>query len=362
MSKHTCEKCGKEFNIKSLLTRHLNNKKPCDIKSINTKNTKNTKKSMVIDESTTLIEEKKEEDKIIKPILKWVGGKTQLLDKIVSQFPTEMNNYHEIFLGGGSVLLAVLSCVKKDMIKIHGKIYASDLNEPLIYVYKNIQSNHEELFDSIQLLLQELNSCQEGEINRKPENITEAKMAKENYYYWIRGEYNKLSLSDKTGVIGSAMFIFLNKTCFRGVFRVGPNGFNVPYGNYPNPEIINKEHLNEIHELIQPVVFECCDFITSLNTIEPDDYIYLDPPYNKETDTSFVGYTKDGFNIEKQKQLFYLCNELTNSKFMMSNSNTTFVKQHFPEEKYNIQPITAKRSINSKNPQAKTTELLIKNY
>ena len=158
----------------------------------------------------------------------------------------------------------------------------------------------------------------------------------------------------------------MNKTCFRGVFRVGPKGFNVPYGHYNNPEIINKEHLEEIHNLIQNVVFECCDFNTSLKNIEPNDFIYLDPPYAPETDTSFVGYTENGFGIEKHSQLFGLChglcNGLNNTKFMMSNSNTDYVKKNFPEEKYNIQVIMAKRSINSKNPDAKTKEVIIKNY
>ena len=161
------------------------------------------------------------------------------------------------------------------------------------------------------------------------------------------------------------MFIFLNKTCFRGVFRVGPKGFNVPYGHYNNPEIINKEHLLEIHILIQNVVFECCDFNTSLTIVEPNDFVYLDPPYAPETDTSFVGYTENGFNIENHNKLFKLCNDeinINNKKFMMSNSNTDFVKQHFTEEKYSIKVITAKRSINSKNPDAKAKEVIIKNY
>ena len=116
--------------------------------------------------------------KIIKPILKWVGGKTQIIDKIISEFPKEMNNYHEIFLGGGSVLLALLSYVKKDIIKINGYIYAYDINEPLIYMYKNIQSNHNEVYEEIQKIIDEFNSCSNGEINRKPNNIDEAKLSK----------------------------------------------------------------------------------------------------------------------------------------------------------------------------------------
>lgn len=300
-----------------------------------------------------------------KPILKWVGGKTQMIDKLITEFPVEINNYREAFLGGGSVLLALLSYVKSGTIKIQGSIYAYDLNETLIYMYKNIQTHHNELYDELQNIIMDFKECGNGEINRRPTNIVEAKIAKENYYYWVRSEYNKLSLTDKKSILGSAMFIFLNKTCFRGVFRVGPKGFNVPYGHNKNPEIINKEHLKEIHNLIQNVVFECCDFNTSLTIVEPKDFVYLDPPYNKEVETSFVGYTENGFGLETQKQLFKLCNNEINTnniKFMMSNSNTDIVKQNFPEEKYSIKAITAKRSINSKNPSSKTTELIIKNY
>ena len=304
---------------------------------------------------------------ILKPILKWVGGKTQIIDKIMVEFPTEINNYREIFLGGGSVLFALLSYVKNGMIKIHGNIYAYDLNEPLIYIYKNIQKSHDELYDEIQKLINDFKDCGEGEINRVPKNIQEAKITKENYYYWIRTEYNKLSLNDKKTVVGSAMFIFLNKTCFLGVFRIGPKGFNVPYGNYNNPQIINKEHLDKIHDLIQEVTFECCDFHTSLSNVnvEPNDYVYLDPPYAPETDTSFVGYTKNGFSMENHKHLFDLIHKLTesNKKMMLSNSDVALVRDNFCDsKKYNVISILCKRAIHSKNPQAKAKEVLIKNY
>jgi DNA adenine methylase len=383
MGKYTCEKCGKEFNQKSRYTTHLNKKNPCVVES---------KIKEMIDTAVKekLVEIKKikpiefeiiDEDDIIsdnkfvkqintnkitipKPILKWVGGKTQILDKLIVEFPTEINNYREIFLGGGSVLLTLLSYVKNGIIKIHGNIYAYDLNEPLIYIYKNIQSNHNELYNEIQKFITEFNSCGDGEINRTPKNIDDAKIAKENYYYWFRSEYNKLSVNDKKTTIGSAMFIFLNKTCFRGVFRVGPKGFNVPYGHYNNPEIINKEHLDKIHELIQNVIFECCDFNTSLNRVEPNDYVYLDPPYAHETDTSFVGYTENGFNIDKHNNLFKLIHKLTetNKKIMLSNADVSLVRDNFTNDKYNIASILCKRAINSKNPQAKAKEVIIKNY
>jgi DNA adenine methylase len=383
MGKYTCEKCGKDFSQKSHYTVHINKKNPCVVESkikemINTAikeklvEIKKTKpiEFEIIDEDDIIYDNKYVKDintkkiNIPKPILKWVGGKTQILDKLIVEFPTEINNYREIFLGGGSVLLTLLSYVKNGVIKIHGNIYAYDLNEPLIYIYKNIQTNHTELYNEIQYLITEFNSCGNGEINRTPKNINEAKIAKENYYYWIRTEYNKLNLTDKKTSKGSAMFIFLNKTCFRGVFRVGPKGFNVPYGHYNNPEIINLEHFNEIHQLIQNVIFECCDFNTSLNNVEPNDYVYLDPPYAPETDTSFVGYTENGFNIDNHNNLFKLIHKLTetNKKMMLSNADVSLVRDNFTSEKYNITSILCKRAINSKNPEAKAKEVIIKNY
>ena len=381
MGKYNCEKCGKEFNQKSHYTTHTNKKNPCVVESkikemidnaVKEKLIEIKKKSPsdIINNIEIVYNNKLVKDvptkkiHIPKPILKWVGGKTQIINKLITDFPVEINNYREAFLGGGSVLLTLLSYVKSGIIKIQGNIYAYDLNEPLIYIYKNIQTRHNELYDILQTIITDFNECGNGEINRKPTNIAEAKIAKENYYYWIRSEYNKLCLADKKSILGSAMFIFLNKTCFRGVFRVGPKGFNVPYGHYNNPEIINKEHLEEIHNLIQNVVFECCDFNTSLTIVEPNDFVYLDPPYAPETDTSFVGYTENGFNIENHNNLFKLIHILTdtNKKIMLSNADVSLVRENFTNEKYNTLSILCKRSINSKNPDAKAKEVIIKNY
>lgn len=301
---------------------------------------------------------------IQKPFLKWVGGKTQIIDKLIGEFPTKINNYHEIFLGGGSVLFALLSYVKNNIIQITGDIYCYDLNEDLINTYKNIQTNHEKLYNEIQTLLNDFNSCGNGMLNRNAKNITEAKTSKENYYYWIRNEFNKLNDDDKKTSKASAMFIFLNKTCFRGIYRVGPNGFNVPYGNYTNPKIINKKDLDKTHNLIQNVIFKCCDFKISLNNIQDNDYVYIDPPYVPEKITSFVKYTELGFCINEHNNLFTLIHKLTNQnkKMMLSNSNTNLVIDNFTNAKYNVSCILCKRTINSKHPESKTKELLIKNY
>jgi DNA adenine methylase len=312
---------------------------------------------------------------ITKPFIKWVGGKTQIIDKISNKFPAEINNYREAFLGGCSVLLALLSYVKCGAIKVNGNIYACDVNEPLIYIYKNIQTRHIELYDALQTIIRDFSDCDsDSKANRKPENILEAKVSKENYYYWIRSRYNKLCLEEKKGILGSAMFIFLNKTCFRGLFRVGPNGFNVPYGHYKNPEIINKGHLEEIHNLIQGVIFECCDFTISLKDVEPNDFVYLDPPYAPENATSFVGYTEKGFGIESHNNLFTLIHNLTAAKepkelkepkvpkVLLSNADVPLVRDNFTSEQYVISQILCKRSINSKNPDAKTNEVIISNY
>jgi DNA adenine methylase len=294
-----------------------------------------------------------------KPILKWVGGKTQIIDKITDKFPKEIDNYHEIFLGGGSVLLCLLNNINNGKIKLKGNIYAYDYNEPLIYVYKNIQTNHNDLYNSLNNLITDFNLCKNNEINRKPENKEEAMEAKENYYYWIRQQYNKLSDKEKNSIIGSAMFIFLNKTCFRGIFRIGPNGFNVPYGHYKNPEIINKNHLDSINLLIKNVIFKSCDFSVSMDNINKNDFVYLDPPYAPEKKTSFVSYTDCKFNLDQHNKLFNLIKKL-NCNFMMSNSDVSLVRDNF--ENYKIESIVCKRSINSKKPDSKTTEVIITNY
>ena len=198
----------------------------------------------------------------VKQFLKWVGGKTQIMNNIISKFPQEIDNYYELFLGGGSVLLSLLSLQKQKKIVIKNKIYACDINSNLINVYKNIQNNREKLYEYIDKYISEYDSIEGISVNRKPTSLEEAKTSKESYYYWIRNKYNNI---DKSSIECSALFMFLNKTCFRGMYREGPNGYNVPYGHYKKtPTIITKKHLNYISDLIKNVQFKCCDFKKSI--------------------------------------------------------------------------------------------------
>jgi DNA adenine methylase len=297
------------------------------------------------------------EHKIQKPFLKWVGGKTQIINDIISKIPNEMNNYHELFLGGGSVLLAVLSLLKQNKLTINNKIYAYDINKGLINVYKDIQTNKDELYRYIDLYITEYDSISGTVINRKPTSIEEAKTSKESYYYWMRNKYN---IIDKNTIEYSALFMFINKTCFRGMYREGPNGFNIPYGHYKKtPTIISETDLNYISELIQNVEFIHSDFSSSIKNVKTGDFVYLDPPYAPENNKSFVGYVADGFGLELHNTLFSEIKKLGKIKFAMSNAKVKLVTDCFKD--YHCQDIIARRAINSKNPGATTTEVIIYN-
>ena len=296
---------------------------------------------------------------IQKPFLKWVGGKTQIINQIISIIPEEIENYHEPFLGGGSVLLAVLSLQKQNKITIKGGVYAYDINKQLIGVYKHIQSDPITLFKHIQTFKNEYHSLKGTVVNRKPKNITEAKTSKESYYYWLRNQFNTM---DKNTVQYSALFIFLNKTCFRGVYREGPNGFNVPYGHYKKtPSIITEAELNTISYLIKDVKFVCADFKESIRTVGEGDFMYLDPPYAPESSKSFVGYVAEGFSLDTHAELFSEIKKIAdkNIKFAMSNAKVELVTSNFAD--YECIEIEARRAINSKKPESKTMEVIIYN-
>jgi DNA adenine methylase len=298
---------------------------------------------------------------VTKPFLKWVGGKTQILDSVLELFPKNITNYHEPFLGGGSVLLGLLSYMNAGKITVSGKIYASDLNSNIINLYKNVQSNLQGLIDEVKTIADEYYAITGTEVNRAAQTKEEAIKSQESYYYWIRSKFN--ALQDKSTANASAMLLFMNKTCFRGVYREGPKGINVPFGNYNNPTILDEDHIRHVSELIKDVIFIVQPFQDSLNKVVEGDFVYLDPPYAPETEKSFVGYTADGFDLDAHNTLFNMCKEMTENKvkWVMSNASVKLVKDAFITPKYETKIIEARRAINSKNPEAKTNEVLIKN-
>jgi len=300
---------------------------------------------------------------ITKPFLKWVGGKTQIINDVLELFPTMMNNYYEPFLGGGSVLLALLTYKANGTIKISGTIYASDLNSNIIGLYKNIQSDPDALIDEVKKLTDEFAKSKGTTINRKALTLEEAMSSPESYYFWIRNKFNALSKEERASVPASAMLLFMNKTCFRGVYREGPKGFNVPFGNYKNPIILDEAHIKSVSNLIKDVVFIHCSFGDALTNITAGDFVYLDPPYAPETNTSFVSYTSDKFNLESHTALFKMCGEMKAKgvKMLMSNASVKLVTDAFPSPAYSTKNISCRRAIHSKEPGSKTTEVLITN-
>ena len=293
---------------------------------------------------------------IVKPVLKWVGGKTQILETVLSKFPSTLRDYHEPFLGGGSVLLGLLSYRQAGKIVISGTVYASDLNSNLIGLYQSVQRTPDTLITSIRALVEEFSHCEDGEVNRSASTLQEAMTSRESYYFWIRSRFNALSREQRMAPAGSAMLLFLNKTCFRGIYREGPRGFNVPYGNYAQI-VIDEEHIHTVSRLIQGVVFRVQPFMDSLAGVQPGDFVYLDPPYAPETGTSFVGYTADGFGLEQHEALFTRCQGLACS-WLMSNADVPVVRDNFPPP-YSTLVLSCRRSIHSTRPDSRTNEVLI---
>ena len=295
--------------------------------------------------------------KTVKPFVKWAGGKNSLIPQITKYYPFELKNgfierYIEPFVGGGAVLIDIL---QKYEIK---EAYAFDINIDLINCYNVIKNNVEELIN---------------ELDKKEKNfIALNDEERQNYFYDIRAEYNSYKLNDKLDVKRASEFIFLNRTCFNGLYRVNKSGqFNVPCGKYKNPTICDAKNLRNLSKLLQNVVFEYGDYKKCVKYIDTNTFVYFDPPYRPLSITSgFTSYTKEDFNDENQKELadFYKELDLKNAKLMLSNSNpkNTNKEDNFFEDIYkgfNINEVSAKRMINSKaQGRGEISELLITNY
>lgn len=302
-----------------------------------------------------------------KPFLKWVGGKHKLLTHIINKIPKQINSYHDIFMGGGSVLLALLTLEKNNKISINGTINAYDLNERLINTFKQVKNNHQLLILLTKNLIQQYENIkinshkQKGAPKVNRENYNETR---EHFYYWICHKFNT---TEYNTTLNAAYFIFLNKTGFRGMFRENKDGdYNIPFGlkdrktlNFPN--VILEDEITIISQLIQKVEFHHLDFENSIKKVKKGDFVYLDPPYVPEDKKSFVGYNACGFDLDTHNKLFGLVRKFNSQKvkFIMSNSNTDLVNNTFVD--YNKEIITARRAINSKNPADKTKEVVIFN-
>lgn len=291
----------------------------------------------------------------LKPFVKWVGGKSQLVDEIEKLLPTAeemvLTKYAEPMVGGGALFFSILS--KYDF----EELYISDINAELINAYQAVKNDIENLIaklNEMQMLFLPMD-----ENGRK------------YFYYTVRERFNSTTLTEDTATEKAAQFIFLNKTCFNGLYRVNRKGqFNVPMGAYKNPTICDDENLRNIHEALQNVTIVCGDYSLSKSFIDRDTFVYLDPPYRPISETSaFTAYNTDAFDDNEQIRLAKFIDEinLSGAKIVLSNSDPKNVNEddNFFDDlykNYKINRVEASRAINSKgDKRGKINELLICN-
>lgn len=291
-----------------------------------------------------------------KPFLKWAGGKGQLLKEIEKYYPfnNKITKYAEPFVGGGAVLFDILN--KYDL----NEIYIGDISFDLINTYTIIRDNVDELIVALSIMQNEF----------VPLN-TDNRRA---YYLKKRELFNTLkeNCSEDTKIERAALMIFLNKTCFNGLFRVNKKGvFNVPMGSYKNPLICDEENLKTVSKKLQKVTIVCGDYKNSANFIDENTFVYFDPPYRPITSTAtFTAYNENSFNDEEQLELAQFVNAMhkKGAKIVVSNSdpkNTNPDDNFFDDiySAYKIKRVEANRMINSKgSDRGKIKELLINNF
>ena len=296
--------------------------------------------------------------KEVRPIVKWAGGKGSLIPQLKNFYPFELENetinkYVEPFIGGGAVLINIL---QKYEVK---EVYAFDINIDLINCYNVIKNNVDELINKLDKMEKDFIILEQDD--------------RQKYFYEIRKEYNSYRIDkNEQSVKRASEFIFLNRTCFNGLYRVNKSGeFNVPCGKYKNPTICDADNLRNLSYLIRNVVFQYGDYTKSEQYVDNNTFVYFDPPYRPlSVSSGFTSYTKEDFNDDNQKELATYYRKLNEkkAKLMLSNSNpkNTNKDDTFFEEIYkgfNINEVSAKRMINANaKGRGAISELLITNY
>ena len=289
-------------------------------------------------------------EKLAKPFLKWAGGKTQLLDEIDKRLPKDeiragqIDTYVEPFVGGGAVFFHIAH--EYPEIK---RYFLFDINQDLVNCFNQIKTN-------VEALIEELCSLETAFLRKRS--------GRKAFYYEIRDEFN----ADRS----SAKLIFLNKTCYNGLFRVNRRDkFNVPFGDYKNPTICDEANLRSASEVLQSAEIICGDFTDSQQYINNESFVYFDPPYRPLSSTaSFTSYSKDSFSEQEQIRLADFCRQIhgKGTRFLLSNSDpkNEDPTDHFFEDKYKgfvIDRVKANRAINCKaTGRGKIHELIVSNY
>ena len=288
-----------------------------------------------------------------KPFIKWVGGKTQLLDEIRKFYPKQIKKYCEPFVGGGAVLFDILST------KAPAEILINDINGELINTYRQIK-------DNCAGLIEVLSELQETYWNSTPEE-------NKNFYLKKRERFNRLKIAKEpnTDLEKASLFIFLNKTCFNGLFRVNSKGlFNVPFNKAKKPLLCDDENLKNCSELLKNVTMTVGSYSQCKNFIDESTFVYLDPPYRPLTQTAaFTSYSENNFGDKEQIELAQFIKEISAKKALVLTSNSdpknidkddSFFDSLY--KKFSIKRVSASRMINSNaKRRGAINELLISN-
>ena len=267
-----------------------------------------------------------------KPFIKWVGGKTQLLPELTSRIPDDFSKYFESFIGGGALFFH-LQPEQSTLI---------DINEELTNAYTIIKYKTDELIADLRKHIYE-----------------------KDYYYQIRNVDRTEEYKHWSDVRRASRLIYLNKTCFNGLYRVNSRGeFNTPIGRYKNPKIVDEINLRACSQALRKAEIVNGSFLEVEERVSSNDFVYFDPPYAPLNATSnFTGYSQKGFDSQMQLDLRDLCDRLNNKgvRFMVSNSNAPLILDLY--QNYKIEFVYASRAINSKgNKRGKIPEVLVTNY